>query len=98
MAEALEKLFLQKITEMPQEETEIAVVTKGRRGGRQDTGIILASFICFSVKQKNSSCCFPSVELVLQLYARGCDSTSWCTLKTSWKSFHASPAVICKCC
>ncbi|KAJ0051152.1 hypothetical protein NL108_014599, partial [Boleophthalmus pectinirostris] len=32
MAEALEKLFLQLITEMPQEETEIAVVTKGRRG------------------------------------------------------------------
>ncbi|KAM4584542.1 bromodomain-containing protein 4-like isoform 1-T1 [Odontesthes bonariensis] len=35
MAEALEKLFLQKITEMPQEETEIAVVTKGRRGRRE---------------------------------------------------------------
>uniref|UniRef100_A0A3B4B3P0 Bromo domain-containing protein n=1 Tax=Periophthalmus magnuspinnatus TaxID=409849 RepID=A0A3B4B3P0_9GOBI len=32
MAESLEKLFLQLITEMPQEETEIAVVTKGRRG------------------------------------------------------------------
>ncbi|KAK7929402.1 hypothetical protein WMY93_005797 [Mugilogobius chulae] len=32
MAEALEKLFLQLITEMPQEETEIAVVTKRRRG------------------------------------------------------------------
>uniref|UniRef100_A0A3Q3D474 Bromodomain containing 4 n=1 Tax=Hippocampus comes TaxID=109280 RepID=A0A3Q3D474_HIPCM len=32
MAKALEKLFLQKITQMPQEETEIAVVAKGRRG------------------------------------------------------------------
>uniref|UniRef100_A0A3Q2XEY1 Bromodomain containing 3a n=1 Tax=Hippocampus comes TaxID=109280 RepID=A0A3Q2XEY1_HIPCM len=30
MAKALEKLFLQKITQMPQEETEIAVVAKGR--------------------------------------------------------------------
>lgn len=38
MAETLEKCFLQKITEMPQEETEIAVVTKGRRGGRRDPG------------------------------------------------------------
>uniref|UniRef100_A0A672ZT22 Bromodomain-containing protein 4-like n=1 Tax=Sphaeramia orbicularis TaxID=375764 RepID=A0A672ZT22_9TELE len=38
MAEALEKLFLQKITEMPQEETEIPVVSKGRRGGRRDMG------------------------------------------------------------
>uniref|UniRef100_A0A3Q1HDW4 Bromodomain containing 4 n=1 Tax=Anabas testudineus TaxID=64144 RepID=A0A3Q1HDW4_ANATE len=37
MAEALEKLFLQKITEMPQEETEIPVLTKGRRGGRRDS-------------------------------------------------------------
>ncbi|XP_072240785.1 bromodomain-containing protein 4-like isoform X1 [Leuresthes tenuis] len=35
MAEALEKLFLQKITEMPQEEKEIAVETKGRRGRRE---------------------------------------------------------------
>lgn len=40
MAEALEKVFLQKITEMPQEEKEIAVLTKGRRGGRRDSGII----------------------------------------------------------
>lgn len=38
MAESLEKLFLQKITEMPEEETEIAVVSKGRRGGRRETG------------------------------------------------------------
>ncbi|PWA32562.1 hypothetical protein CCH79_00015105 [Gambusia affinis] len=36
MAEALEKLFLQKITEMPQEEAEITVVTKGRRVGRRE--------------------------------------------------------------
>lgn len=39
MAEALEKHFLQKITEMPQEETEIAMVTKGRRGGRREPGM-----------------------------------------------------------
>jgi len=31
MAEALEKVFLHKITEMPQEEMEISVVPKGRR-------------------------------------------------------------------
>ncbi|XP_040891694.1 bromodomain-containing protein 4-like [Toxotes jaculatrix] len=43
MAEALEKLFLQKITEMPQEETEIAVVSKGRRGGRWETALITKS-------------------------------------------------------
>ncbi|XP_028307198.1 bromodomain-containing protein 4-like isoform X2 [Gouania willdenowi] len=43
MAEALEKLFLQKITEMPEEETEIAVVTKGRRGGRQEPAMITKS-------------------------------------------------------
>lgn len=43
MAEALEKVFLHKITEMPQEETEIAVVTKGRRGGRREPGM---SFGC----------------------------------------------------
>ncbi|KAM9793067.1 bromodomain-containing protein 4-like [Neosynchiropus ocellatus] len=40
MAKALEKLFLQKITEMPQEETEIPVVTKGRRGPRRDAASI----------------------------------------------------------
>lgn len=38
MAEALEKVFLQKITEMPQEEKEIAVVPKGRRGVRRESG------------------------------------------------------------
>ncbi|KAM3623347.1 uncharacterized protein V6R79_009993 [Siganus canaliculatus] len=37
MAEALEKQFLQKITQMPQEETEIAVVSKVRRGGRRES-------------------------------------------------------------
>ncbi|XP_048346264.1 bromodomain-containing protein 4 isoform X3 [Sphaerodactylus townsendi] len=37
MAEALEKLFLQKISEMPQEETEIVIVqTKGRGRGRKE--------------------------------------------------------------
>uniref|UniRef100_A0A3B3ZTW2 Bromodomain containing 4 n=1 Tax=Periophthalmus magnuspinnatus TaxID=409849 RepID=A0A3B3ZTW2_9GOBI len=37
MAEALEKVFLQKVTEMPQEEIEIAVMTgKGRGRGRKD--------------------------------------------------------------
>lgn len=39
MAEALEKVFLQKVTEMPQEETEIVVMTgKGRGRGRKDGG------------------------------------------------------------
>lgn len=47
MAEALEKLFLQKITEMPQEETEIAVVTKGRRGARRESGTILKGYMVF---------------------------------------------------
>lgn len=41
MAEALEKVFLQKITEMPQEEKEIAVVPKGRRGVRRESGICI---------------------------------------------------------
>ncbi|XP_078146896.1 bromodomain-containing protein 4-like isoform X3 [Centroberyx gerrardi] len=39
MAEALEKMFLNKISEMPQEETEIAVVNKGRRGARREQGL-----------------------------------------------------------
>lgn len=39
MAEALEKVFLQKVTEMPQEETEIVVMPgKGRGRGRKDGG------------------------------------------------------------
>ncbi|XP_049901610.1 bromodomain-containing protein 4-like isoform X4 [Epinephelus moara] len=42
MAEALEKVFLHKITEMPQEEKEITVVTKGRRG-RREGGVISKS-------------------------------------------------------
>uniref|UniRef100_A0A673A9Q9 Bromodomain-containing protein 4-like n=1 Tax=Sphaeramia orbicularis TaxID=375764 RepID=A0A673A9Q9_9TELE len=42
MAEALEKVFLQKVSEMPQEETEIAVMTgKGRGRGRKDGGLNL---------------------------------------------------------
>ncbi|KAM3925151.1 bromodomain-containing protein 4 isoform 2-T2 [Leptodactylus fuscus] len=37
MAEALEKLFLQKISEMPQEETELPIVqSKGRGRGRRE--------------------------------------------------------------
>ncbi|XP_078131500.1 bromodomain-containing protein 4-like isoform X2 [Sander vitreus] len=43
MAEALEKVFFQKITQMPQEEKEIAVVAKGRRGGRREPGLISKS-------------------------------------------------------
>lgn len=39
MAEALEKVFLQKITEMPQEEKEITVASKGRRGVRRESGV-----------------------------------------------------------
>ncbi|XP_035253449.1 bromodomain-containing protein 4 isoform X4 [Anguilla anguilla] len=39
MAEALEKMFLQKISEMPPEETEITVMAgKGRGRGRRDKG------------------------------------------------------------
>ncbi|KAG7460317.1 hypothetical protein MATL_G00219910 [Megalops atlanticus] len=39
MAEALEKMFLQKISEMPQEETEITgIAGKGRGRGRRDRG------------------------------------------------------------
>ncbi|KAM9472794.1 bromodomain-containing protein 4-like isoform 6-T10 [Salvelinus alpinus] len=42
MAEQLEKMFLQKITEMPQDETEIAVMTgKGRGRGRREGGLNL---------------------------------------------------------
>ncbi|XP_061086333.1 bromodomain-containing protein 4-like, partial [Conger conger] len=40
MAEALEKMFLQKISQMPQEETEISVMSgKGRGRGRRDVGL-----------------------------------------------------------
>lgn len=43
MAESLEKQFLQRITEMPQEETEIPVTSKGRRGGRREAALISKS-------------------------------------------------------
>uniref|UniRef100_A0A8C9SSP9 Bromodomain containing 4 n=1 Tax=Scleropages formosus TaxID=113540 RepID=A0A8C9SSP9_SCLFO len=39
MAEALEKIFLQKISEMPQDEIEIPVMSKGRGRGRRDGGV-----------------------------------------------------------
>ncbi|XP_051904360.1 bromodomain-containing protein 4 isoform X2 [Hippocampus zosterae] len=40
MAKALEKAFLQKVADMPQEEIEIAVMTgKGRGRGRRDAGL-----------------------------------------------------------
>ncbi|KAJ8358985.1 hypothetical protein SKAU_G00155100 [Synaphobranchus kaupii] len=40
MAEALEKMFLQKISQMPQDETEITVMAgKGRGRGRRDVGL-----------------------------------------------------------
>ncbi|XP_041861010.1 bromodomain-containing protein 4 isoform X2 [Melanotaenia boesemani] len=42
MAEALEKIFLQKVSEMPQEEIEIVVMTgKGRGRGRREGGLNL---------------------------------------------------------
>ncbi|XP_057673616.1 bromodomain-containing protein 4 isoform X1 [Corythoichthys intestinalis] len=42
MAKALEKAFLQKVGDMPQEEIEIAVMTgKGRGRGRRDAGLNL---------------------------------------------------------
>lgn len=61
MAEALEKVFLHKITEMPQEEKEIAVVTKGRRGGRRDPGMSLGCYMDFKMSVKYSYCC-PSLH------------------------------------
>ena len=43
MAEALEKLFLQKISEMTQEETEIVIAqTKGRGRARKEAGMALS--------------------------------------------------------
>lgn len=45
MAEALEKVFLQKVSEMPQEETEIVVMTgKGRGRGRREGGMDINTF------------------------------------------------------
>jgi hypothetical protein len=53
MAEALEKLFLQKINELPTEETEIMIVqAKGRGRGRKETG----------------SCVSPSSLPIFQVY------------------------------
>lgn len=47
MAEALEKLFLQKISEMTQEETEIVIVqSKGRGRGRKEAGTDTGSAVC----------------------------------------------------
>nr|XP_046196842.1 bromodomain-containing protein 4-like [Oncorhynchus gorbuscha] len=43
MAESLEKMFLQKISEMPQEETEIPMVTRGRRAGQREAGLLSKS-------------------------------------------------------
>lgn len=44
MAEALEKLFLQKINELPTEETEIMIVqAKGRGRGRKEAGKVSLS-------------------------------------------------------
>ena len=41
MAEALEKVFLQKVSEMPEQETEIVVMTgKGRGRGRREGGTL----------------------------------------------------------
>lgn len=62
MAEALEKLFLQKINELPTEETEIMIVqTKGRGRGRKETGRV------FEIASKTAVfshifVCFPSLE------------------------------------
>lgn len=50
MAEALEKAFLQKVSEMPQEEIEIVVMTgKGRGRGRRDGGISFVSLRNFAL-------------------------------------------------
>ena len=55
MAEALEKLFLQKISEMTQEETEIVIAqTKGRGRARKEAGRTLARET-FAVKPRSAS-------------------------------------------
>lgn len=65
MAEALEKLFLQKINELPTEETEIMIVqTKGRGRGRKETGRV---FEIFEIASKSAVFSlvfvyFPSLE------------------------------------
>lgn len=49
MAEALEKAFLQKVSEMPQEETEIVVMTgKGRGRGRREGGMSFTPLLSLS--------------------------------------------------
>lgn len=55
MAEALEKLFLQKISEMTQEETEIVIAqTKGRGRARKEAGTMLIR-ATFAVKPRSTS-------------------------------------------
>lgn len=55
MAEALEKLFLQKISEMTQEETEIVIAqTKGRGRARKDTGTAPTSIPPLSRAQRGA--------------------------------------------
>lgn len=55
MAEALEKLFLQKISEMTQEETEIVIAqTKGRGRARKEAGMMLIRTM-FVIKPRSTS-------------------------------------------
>lgn len=67
MAEALEKLFLQKITEMPQEETEIAVLAKGRRGSRRESGITCFSSLWALSGFVSTGSCYESAPMGIYL-------------------------------
>lgn len=73
MAEALEKAFLQKVSEMPQEETEIVVMTgKGRGRGRREggTGFTLLHYCSFSAHVFGAGLCkmgYLSKSLLLSL-------------------------------
>lgn len=69
MAEALEKLFLQKINELPTEETEIMIVqAKGRGRGRKEAGRVLLVSLALLASHQNKEigfiflphCCQPS--------------------------------------
>lgn len=60
MAEALEKVFLQRVTEMPQEEIEIVVMTgKGRGRGRRDASKWFTTLNCHTFAINTCSWSWP---------------------------------------
>ena len=66
MAEALEKVFLQKVSEMPEEETEIVVMTgKGRGRGRRQGGTLSNYVNVWELKETGLS---PFVDRCLNFY------------------------------